>query len=275
MSTPSNTTDWVTIDQVIKYLGPDAPAADDADGQARLAESISVSSEMLYSLSGRQFPGLVDSIVRPTSRPEQTPDQVYGKWLYTGNYSYGWDAAWLWGACRGCGYRGCCGSYMIGLGRSPITDITSVQIDGVELDPSEYRVDDGKWLVRQNCSGWPTCQNLAAPLGEECTFSVSFTWGQDPPLAGQNAATILASEFYKAWTPGMACSLPARVTSITRQGVSFTILDPQTFMDKGLTGNYQIDLFLRAYNPARQIRRPMVWSPDMINQSRRTTWPIT
>jgi hypothetical protein len=162
---------------------------------------------------------------------------------------------------------------MIGLGRSPITEIESVQIDGDELDPSAYRVDDGKWLIRQDCSGWPTCQDLSQPLGEDCTFGVSFTWGQDPPQAGKNAALLLASEFVAAVTPGMTCHLPARVTSITRQGVSFTVLDPQTFLSEGLTGNYQIDLFIKAYNPNKQIRRPTVWSPDVINNGRRQTWP--
>jgi hypothetical protein len=164
---------------------------------------------------------------------------------------------------------------MIGLGRSPITDIEWVQIDGEELDPADYRVDDGKWLVRQDCSGWPTCQDISQPLGEACTFGVSFTWGQDPPQAGKTAANILATEFIAAVTPGMTCHLPARVTSITRQGVSFTVLDPQTFLNEGRTGIYTVDLFLKAYNPNGQIRRPMVWSPDFVNTARRQTWPTT
>jgi len=163
---------------------------------------------------------------------------------------------------------------MIGLGRSPLIDITQILIDGAVVDPSEYRIDDAKWLQRNDgCGAWPTCQNLSAPVGDPCTFEVEFRWGQDPPPAGQRAAEQLSAEFYKADTPGLNCSLPARITSITRQGISFAVLDPQTFLGQGLTGNYQIDLFIKAYNPGGQVKKPTVFSPDVANVARRQTWP--
>lgn len=266
---------WVTKEQVVARLGAEAPK--DASGQVTLDDSMQAAVELLYSLSGRQYPGTVSAVVRPTSKPAQVTDMMWNRNLLTAGfgYAFGWNPSWMWGLCAGCGYgAGCCGPTSIGLGRSPIIGINEVMIDGEVIDPSEYRIDDGKWLVRQVCcDGWPTCQDMSCPLGEPNTFGVDFKFGQNPPVAGQIAATILASEFYKAATPGLACSLPTRITSITRQGISFAILDPQTFLTDGLTGNYQVDLFIKAYNPNKQIRRPMVWSPDIANIARRDTTP--
>ena len=53
----------------------------------------------------------------------------------------------------------------------------------------------------------------------------------------------LACEYGKA-AAGKACSLPERVTSITRQGVSWTVLDPQDFLDKGYTGFGRLNQWL-------------------------------
>jgi hypothetical protein len=272
-TTPVQSSSWVSLDRVIDKLGTDAPKDD--SGQVLLQSQIDSAVELLYALSGRQFPGSVSAIVRPTSRPQGCPDLIYDRYLAAGG-GFGWNVAWRWGTCGGgFGCTGCCGPTAIGLGRSPISTIEWVQIDGEELDQTEYRVDDAKWLVRQECNvGWPTCQDLSCPLGDPCTFGVNFTFGQDPPQSGVDAALILAAEFYRSSQPGMTCQLPQRVTSITRQGVSFAILDPQTFLQAGRTGIYQVDMFLRAYNPNGQIRRPMVWSPDVPNMARRTTMPV-
>jgi hypothetical protein len=67
----------------------------------------------------------------------------------------------------------------------------------------------------------------------------------------------------RSCTPGETCSLPTRVSNVTRQGVSFTILDPFDFLTNGRTGLYTVDLFLSTYNP-NGLRRPSrAWSPDL------------
>jgi hypothetical protein len=268
---------WTSSQNVSDLLGNDAPAADDTAGQARLDNSVEVASETLYALSGRQYPGSLSADVRPTARPEQIPDHMWSSRMRTNSWGFGFNANWLWGICYGCGFTGCNYPHTIGLGRSPIISVESVMIDGAVLDPADYRVDDGKWLVRQDYSGWPTCQDLSRTTDESNTFAVSFTFGQDPPQAGSNAATLLASEIYKSMTPALAgsCKLPSRVSSITRQGVSIAVLDPMTFMKDGFTGLYQVDLFLRSFNPNHQIRKPMVFSPDTVNIGRRQTWPAS
>lgn len=248
---------WVNYSLLVEYLGADAPADDDAEGQQRLCTSIKSASELLYGLSGRKFPGVFEAVVRP--QPLVAPAST-GRWAPLPMSS--------WGFCLGPPHLRCEAPMAIGLGRSPLVSIESVTIDEEVIDPINYRIDDQKWLVRTDCCPWPMC-------GCTCdNFVVQFTFGEAPPQIGADAALILAAEMYRAMTPGVSdCRLPARLTSITRQGVSMALIDPMDFMDKGLTGIYQIDMFIMSYNPAKQIKKPMVWSPDVINSGRRPTWP--
>lgn len=94
-----------------------------------------------------------------------------------------------------------------------------------------------------------------------CNIEVTYTYGAPPPAMGQMAARTLAIEFCKMWA-GEDCELPQRVTSISRQGVSYTILDPQDFVQEGRTGLYMVDMFLKSVNPDKARNRARVFSPD-------------
>jgi len=72
---------------------------------------------------------------------------------------------------------------------------------------------------------------------------VQYTIGDNLPPGAKSAVLNLATE-YAAALCGEKCNLPERITSIVRQGVSWTILDPQTFMDKGLVGISRIDSWI-------------------------------
>lgn len=63
------------------------------------------------------------------------------------------------------------------------------------------------------------------------------------PPGSDRAAFRLAEEYVKA-SSGAACALPERITSITRQGATWTILDPQDFLQDGLTGIGPVDQWL-------------------------------
>lgn len=63
------------------------------------------------------------------------------------------------------------------------------------------------------------------------------------PPGTQGKVMWLAEQYLLALT-GQACALPERVTSITRQGVSWTMLDPMDFLGAGLTGIGRIDTWL-------------------------------
>jgi len=77
-------------------------------------------------------------------------------------------------------------------------------------------------------------------------------------------------EFAKLWAGDDECMLPQRITSISRQGVSYTLLDSQDFIDDLRTGLYAIDLFLKSVNPDKARARTRVFSPD-VPRARRYT----
>jgi hypothetical protein len=81
-------------------------------------------------------------------------------------------------------------------------------------------------------------------------------------MAGKMAARTLAMEFAKLWAGDDDCQLPQRITSVSRQGVSFTILDNQEFIEELRTGLYAVDLFLKTTNPDNARRKSKVFSPD-------------
>ena len=204
-------------------------------------EAITAASEVLYVLSGRQYPGICEGYLRPC-----------GDACACSFYACGCDrlaAVWL---------------------RSDVLTVTEVDIAGEILDPDLYRLD-GAYLVRLDGGAWPCCQNMGAAVGQPDTFTITVTYGAAVPAAGLAAAKALTSELVRSCTPGESCDLPSRVTSITRQGVSMVMLDPMNFLDNGRTGLYAVDLFLSTVNP-HGLRRPSrAWSPDL-PQSR--TFPI-
>jgi len=75
------------------------------------------------------------------------------------------------------------------------------------------------------------------------------------PPGTQGQLIWLAEQYVKA-ASGKACALPERVTNISRQGVSWSLLDPQDFLDKRYTGT-RLDQWLMTaravYPPSRLI----------------------
>jgi hypothetical protein len=82
-------------------------------------------------------------------------------------------------------------------------------------------------------------------------------------MAGRMAARVLALEFAKLWAGDEDCALPQRITSVSRQGVSYTILDQQDFLDELKTGLYVVDLFLKSVNPDKARAKARVFSVDV------------
>lgn len=259
--------DWVTLGSV--QADPRATLSNgDPIPEALLIEGISVASEVLWSLSAQQFSGVCSDTVRPVRRYYDADDL----------------GLWWWGVYRWRGGRyicsrpperatGCGALSEITLGAYPLREILQVRIDGAVVDPTTYRVDDHRWLVRISPDGfgWPCCQQLQNdPMTDLDTFSVAFTYGQAPPDGGQAACRLLAIELAKS-ASGDECNLPDRVTNITQQGMSFVLLDRMPFLDTGRTGIYSIDLWLSSVNPNSLARRPMVISPDIDRPVRRTS----
>lgn len=135
----------------------------------------------------------------------------------------------------------------------PVTKIHTIRTrDGKILDPSSY------YLVDHS-----TIQAAAGVPWTPCNIEVTYSYGSEVPVAGKMAARTLAIEFAKLWAGDDDCILPQRVTSIARQGVTYTLLDSQDFIAELRTGVYAIDLFLKSANPDGARSKTRVFSPDV------------
>ncbi len=215
-------------------VGVDVDVVDDA---------IVAASAILYGLSGHRFSGACSTTVRPCPGRANRRAPC---------------------ACRSSVVCACSSLSQVQL-RAPVVEVTEVRVDGETLDPSAYRVDDERWLVRIDGDGWPCCQDMGLDADEDGTFEVTYIFGAAPPVAGQRAAASLACELVAAWTPGDEgdCRLPRKVTTITRQGVTMTVLDnPRELFEDGFTGLEEVDLWLGSLRFASQNRPMKFLSPD-------------
>lgn len=143
----------------------------------------------------------------------------------------------------------------------PVGRVDAVKVDGVAVVPSKYRADGNRlvWTDPGACP-WPICQDLSKPDTVSGTFSVTYLNGYPVDSIGAYAAGVLANEYAKACTGGQ-CRLPTGVTSIARQGVSFTVASGA--FPGGLTGIREVDGFIAMWNPKGKTEGPRVWSPDV------------
>jgi hypothetical protein len=153
-----------------------------------------------------------------------------------------WDIGW-----RGVHHQ----PLAVQLPHRDVTQVTAVLVDGQAF--AAWRLTGAGWLERTDGHPWRVC-------GE--ATQVTYAFGRPPPVGGELACRQLAVELGKA-AAGEPCSLPKRVQSITRQGVTVAMLDPMTFIDKGLTGLPTVDMWIRSINPKGRQQDAEVWSPDI------------
>lgn len=141
----------------------------------------------------------------------------------------------------------------------PAREIAAVtDKDGTAISCT-YTVMGGYALIigGKYCTVHSQCNGL-----RYCEVWVTYEFGSQPPPAVCRAVDVLSEEIRLAHN-GEACRLPERVTSVSRQGVSWTLLDPQDFLTEGRTGIYEVDLVLSMYTgPNRVQARARVWTPD-------------
>lgn len=95
-------------------------------------------------------------------------------------------------------------------------------------------------------------------------LTVDYVYGSPPPLDVQRAIDELATELDLA-AKGQDCKLPQRVTSMAREGITLTVLDPAQFLVGGKTGLYFPDLVISAYGVGkggRVMARTKVYSAE-------------
>lgn len=217
-------------------------------------DAIDIASDILFFLSGRQFPGICADTVSP-NRPEWGgaslgSSSIDGEvWGYTPprfrDYTTDRNLPSNISSIRLPGY--------------PIVAITSVTIDGVALAPTSYQICDDRWLERIDGNSWPSLQDSPA----QDYFVVAYTYGIAIPPMARRAAAAYACEILASWGGDSGCALPPRTQSIVRQGLTTRVLDPDDYVDNGKTGVDQADRFLKAVNPKGYQERAAVLSPDV------------
>jgi hypothetical protein len=237
---------WVDVEELGDYADSDYAY-----------EAIKTASHILWSMSGRKFSGATTVTERYTSaydpylrangsRLNFTPVLINGQ---VENVPMGGFARYSHHDWMGDGTT----SYArIRLRGRKVVEIHNLRDDeGNIIDPDSYYLGDHSTIY-----GTPNAKWTSANV------EVTYTYGTPPPASGRAAARILATELVKLYANDDTCALPQRVTSIVRQGVTYTVLDNQSFIDELKTGIYAVDLFLKAVNPDKARARSRVFSPD-------------
>lgn len=230
---------------------------------------------VMWAATGRRF-GLCERTLRPCGRTNDNPEYPSG---------YYWaDGAWLpyifngqWRNCASCAMSfGCCScrpSCEVWL-PPPVYSIaaTGITVGSDILNIEDVgRVDNGQWLVRTDGNCWPECQNYSTDSGDTF-FQVTYMKGLPVPSVILRAAGELACEWARGCT-GADCRLPGRVTSLTRQGMSVSLVDLDTLLSHGLTGVATVDQIIRQFNPYGLPSKMSIASPDWPPKARTVTFP--
>ena len=246
---------WITADELGDYSYTEYTE-----------EAIQVASNLLWAMSGRKYTGetvvterytctLRNNRMGPSDRtnsPVLFGGDVYN--IPSGDYDeYSELTA-----------DGLSPDARIRLRGRPVTEIISMRNkNGDILDPSSYYLVDHSTIHIRAGTPWTPCN-----------VEITYKYGIAVPVAGKMAARKLAIEFARLWSGDEMCELPQRVTSVSRQGVSYTILDNQEFIQELRTGLYEIDLFLKTVNPDNARRRSRVFSVDAPRARKYTAKPL-
>lgn len=234
-----------------------------------------LASTWLWGATGRRY-GVCPVTVRPSQpRGNQLAYQEFaitpgaqglgvpgGPFLFAGR--------WYNAGCS----TACCGNAACAVVlNGPVAEVEEVVVGEEIVAPSAYRLDvvQGAWLlVRTDGECWPACQNMAATPGEPDTFEVTYGLGTPVPEALAIATAILACEYAKLLS-GTRCSLPAKMTRLSRQGVEVEVAPPDPA--SGTTGIKMVDDVVSTLNPGKLRRPPQVLSLDLPQGCDRvTTW---
>ena len=210
------------------------------------AKAVAAASWILYKLTGEKYPGVTERTEWYGFDKAECGACLGG--MIQGSENYGNFAV----THRHILYRSTSQS-RIRLRGTPVRQVTSVTYGSEILPSTDYWIVNSAYLMLTGNRQWDLTKGVI----------VDYTAGIDPPEAGKQAAIILANEFILAYNESDSCRLPSNVVSVNRQGVDYTMIDRNEFLNVGRTGIYEIDTFIKAANPAGAKKKPRVFSVDM------------
>lgn len=220
---------------------------------------------LMWAATGRHY-GLCEITVQPCNPRQHGTDYQTWPLLTDGWAGDGWgqylpvieNGTWY----NRCGFGCRCGARCEVPLDGPTTkeQISEVIVDGAVVNPSAYQVHDGYLLVRIDGECWPYCNDYS--VQDPIRFQVTYGRGDPIPAHVQYASEILSCQFAKACA-GAPCSLPERLTSLTRQGLTVDVFQGEGWEDMYRTGIPQVDAVIAYENPLRRTERPIVMSPDL------------
>lgn len=255
---------WASLSEL---QAQNASVAAATGAQIGLAEwFLLVASNLAFAASGRQFPGLIDAVVRPQHRSSRS-STYWPDWYNVGSSNSGWGYALC--SCnaepqRQDGYINLSEVWLA----DALQGIIEVRVNGAVVAPSAYAIHDRSFLVRIDGDGWPCSQDMTLdPASANNTFQVSFLHGKMPPPEGRQAVIDMAGQLFAAHS-GSDCVLPDQLQSLAREGANLTFNDP-TGINIYETGIASWDYFVSAHNPKHRSRRATISSPDVSPRYRR------
>lgn len=237
--------------------------------------ALNIATLVMWAATGRRF-GPCEITIRPCMTKEWAEQyRAYPAWWTSPNYGAGFFPVLNggeWTNC-GCGTGCCCRVRCEVILPGPVAEIVEVLVHGEVVPSNQYRVDvaEGSYrLVRMSGGCWPTCQEFDELADGAHAFAVTFGRGTDVPQAVLDATAMLACEFGKQ-IGGADCGLPPRLQALTRQGVSAEFVVNEIDVNTFQTGINIVDMVIRAHNPSRRTRPPVVLSPDAPTMQDRIT----
>lgn len=222
---------FVTAEQVFTF-GCDCLVHEEDPGVTEIVEAAAdAASDILAILTGFRVLGKCARTVRP----------IGGSACYPVN-----DLSWA-GADRFGGLA------TIDLG--PEATVVKITIDGVDLEPTEYSILDGQYLLRREGS-WPTYNDLRLTAGQVGTWTIQLTNGHDADFLTVAAALELTCEL-TATRLGKKSRLPPGTTSVNIQGAAVQV---ERAAQKEMLQATQRFLTVYAPNGPNVVA---VWSPEL------------
>lgn len=213
---------------------PEAQGLEDDDPD--VIDAIEDASLLMYYLLGRQFDGVCETTFRP--KPNKC----------------------------------CVTSRRVTSGLWPLTNIIAVREEGEDKDPTDFHIDEYRYIIRNDGEPFPANANWWAETGSTdddpdepggAVFEITVEHGIIPPRLVTRATRALACQIYDGCSSIGPCKLPERTTSVSRNGLTINVADAAEMLKNRRTGIYLVDLAIATFNPSGLQSPSFVWSPDL------------